>query len=245
MNVGAAFSSQGDTYGAARHLGSDHSTRAELYVGLTRGRHDVALYAVRRREVVAPIVDDDLPRLQEDTYAARAVASSAAVEASSVWQEVDPLANEAATLASRLCLPEIMAMTDQADEATLPLARRTHEIATRHTAGEAIAEPSEAVLRVLGQRPTVGDEPHHSLANSPHESWDKAVAAVALYQATYGTGSFPSDNPTDELIGLRALAPNPPLWDRVDASVQRYVEVATNFEIVNEQSADLPIDIGL
>jgi hypothetical protein len=67
---------------------------------------------------------------------------------------------------------------------------------------------------------------NHSLpANSPHESWDKAVAAVALYQATYGTGSFPSDNPTDELIGLRALAPNPPLWDRVDASVQRYVEV--------------------
>jgi hypothetical protein len=29
LNVGAAFSSQGDTYGAARHLGSDHSTRAE------------------------------------------------------------------------------------------------------------------------------------------------------------------------------------------------------------------------
>ena len=221
------YAAQGDTYGAARHLGSDHSTRAELYVGLTRGRHDVALYAVRRHEVVAPIVDDDLPRLQEDTHAARAMASSAAAGGvERLATEVDPLANEAATLASRLRLPEIMAMVERADDATLPLARRTYEVATRRIVGRAVVEPSEAVLRILGQRPTLEDESDYPVAeNSPHRSWGKAVGAVALYQSAYPTGRFPSTNPTDELIGLRALSPDPELWDRVDRSVQQYVNL--------------------
>jgi conjugative relaxase-like TrwC/TraI family protein len=233
------YAAQGDTYGAARHLGSDHSTRAELYVGLTRGRHDVALYAVRRREVVAPIVDDDLPRLQDDTHAARAMASSAAAGGvERLAREVDPLANGAAVLASRLRLPEVMAMVERADDATLPLARRTHEIATRHIVGRAIAEPSEAVLRILGQRPTAGDGPFYSVPeNSPHESWDKAVGAVALYQAAHGTGSFPSANPTDELIGLRALSPDPGLWDRVDRSVQQYMS------FTHGQALDLTMEL--
>jgi len=58
-------------------------------------------------------------------------------------------------------------------------------------------------------------------------------------------GSFPSKNPTDELIGLRALSPNPESWDRVDASVRQYVEVTANIEVVNEQSVDLQIEMGL
>ena len=241
------YAAQGDTYGAARHLGSDHSTRAELYVGLTRGRHDVALYAVRRREVVAPIVDDDLPRLADDTHADRAMASSAAAGGvERLASEVDPLANEAATVASRLSLPEIMAMVERADDATLPLARRAQEIAHLHIVGRAIAEPSEAVLRIFGPRPTAGDGLDHSVReSSPQRSWDNAVGAVALYRAAHGTGSFPSENPTDELIGLRALSPDEPSWDHVDVSVRQYVEDATNIELVNEQSIDLQIDVGL
>jgi conjugative relaxase-like TrwC/TraI family protein len=241
------YAAQGDTYGAARHLGSDHSTRAELYVGLTRGRHDVALYAVRRHEVVAPIVDDDLPQLTDDTNAARAMASSAAAGGfERLATEVDPLANEAATLASRLRVPEIMAMVERADDSTLPLARATYEIATRHIVGRAIAEPSEAVLRVLGQCPEVEDESGCTVPeNSPRGSWGKAVGAVALYQSAHPAGRFPSTNPTDELIGLRALSPDPESWDRVDASVQQFIDIATKIEIVNEQLFDLQIDLGL
>jgi hypothetical protein len=151
-------------------------------------------------------------------------ASTAAGGVERLAREVDPWANEAATLASRLRFPEIMAMVERADGATLPLVRRTHEIATRHIVGQAIANPSEAVLRILGQRPTAGARPDHSVPeNSPHESWDKAVGAVALYQAAHGTGSFPSSNPTDELIGLRALSTDPKLWDCVDHALQHYM----------------------
>jgi conjugative relaxase-like TrwC/TraI family protein len=241
------YAAQGDTYGAARHLGSDHSTRAELYVGLTRGRHDVALYAVRRSEVVPPIVDDDLPRLQEDTDAARAMASSAAAGGvERLAREVDPLANEAAALASRLLLPEIMAMVDRADDATLPLARQAYEIATRHIVGLAIAEPSEAVLRILGQRPTAGHGLKYSVPERHlHRSWEKAVGAVAVYQAAHGTASFPSTNPTDELIGLRALSSDPESLDRIDASAQQFIELATKIEIVNERLLDFQMDLGL
>ncbi|MGH9043429.1 MAG: AAA family ATPase [Acidimicrobiales bacterium] len=61
------YAAEGDTYGAARHLGTDHSSRAELYVGLTRGRHDVTLYAVGREQLVGQVVEDDLPRLAVET----------------------------------------------------------------------------------------------------------------------------------------------------------------------------------
>jgi len=241
------YTAQGDTYGASRHLGSDHSTRAELYVGLTRGRHDVALYAVRRSEVAAPIVDDGLPRLRDDTDAARAMAASAAAGGvERLAQEIDPLANEAARLASRLQLSEIMAMVDGADEATLPLARRANEVATSHIADQAVAEPSEAVLRFLGQRPAAGEGANPSEPGpTPRELWDQAVSAVALYQATHHTRPFPSDNPTDELIGLWALSPDPEAWVRVDASVGHYMEIAPNVEMVHTQQLDFTMGLEL
>jgi len=74
---------------------------------------------------------------------------------------------------------------------------------------------------------------------------DEAVGAVAVYQAAYGNSSFPGKNPTDELIGLRALSRHPKCWDHADRSVHQYLEVATKIEIVNEQSVALQIDIGL
>jgi hypothetical protein len=56
-------------------------------------------------------------------------------------------------LASRLRLPEVV--IERADDDTLPLARRTCEIATRRIVGRAIAEPSEEVQRGCGR-----DRPH-------------------------------------------------------------------------------------
>jgi hypothetical protein len=195
------YAAQADTYGVARHLGSDHSTRAELYVGLTRGRHNVTLYGIRRCELVAPIVDDNLPRLQVNTSAARAMASSAAaggVERLAI--EIDPLVHEAATLASRHRFPEIIAMVERADVASIPLARRTYEIARRQIIDRAISEPPEAERRILGHRPTVGKGlSHPEPGDNPLRSWDNGVGDVAIYKATHATSPFPSDNPTDEL----------------------------------------------
>ena len=44
-----SHAAQGETYAAARHLGTDRSTRAGVYVGLTRGQSDARLYTVRHR----------------------------------------------------------------------------------------------------------------------------------------------------------------------------------------------------
>jgi hypothetical protein len=241
------YAAQGDTYGAARHLGSDHSTRAELYVGLTRGRHDVALYAVRRSEVATPIVDDDLPRLRDDTNAARAMAASAAAGGvERLAREIDPLAREAASVATCLQLNEIMAMVDGADEASLPLARRAYSVATGRIAAQAVAEPSDAVLRMLGHRPPAGELTDPSEPGPmPRELWDQAVSAVALYQATHHSRPFPSDNPTDELIGLRAFSPDPEAWVKVDASVGHYIEIAPNVEMDNPQQLDFTLGLEL
>jgi conjugative relaxase-like TrwC/TraI family protein len=234
------YAAQGDTYGAARHLGSDHSSRAELYVGLTRGRHDVALYAVRRSEVVAPVVDDNLPRLQEDTHAARGMASSAAAGGvERLAKEIDPMAHEAATLASRLSLSEIMTMLERAGKGTPPLVERSYEISTSRIARRAIADPSEVVLRILGHRPAIDDRIEGSTGHAPRESWDKAVRAVALYQHAHAADPFPSDNPTTELIGLRALSRDSEGWIEVDKAVGQYTKM------IGRQELDLTMEMEL
>jgi hypothetical protein len=133
------YAAQGDTYGSARHLGTDHSSRAELYVGLTRGRHDTTLYAVHRGDVMAPVLDDDLPRLRDDTNAARAMAASAAAGGTErLGREVDPMVMEASSLADRHSLGELAIMVTETVDDKRPLFRRAHEVATRRLVAAAI-----------------------------------------------------------------------------------------------------------
>jgi hypothetical protein len=70
-----SYAAQGETYEAARHLATDSSSRQGVYVGLSRGRRDVKLYAVRRQDLVPDALDDDLPILREDTTLFRALSS--------------------------------------------------------------------------------------------------------------------------------------------------------------------------
>jgi hypothetical protein len=172
--------------------------------------------------------------------------SAAAGGVERLAREIDPLANEADILAGRLHFPEIMVMIEHADNANFPLALRTYEIAARHIVSRAIAKPSDAVVRLLGQRPTAEEGSAHSgPENSLHGSWDRAVGAVALYKAAHRASPFPSDNPVDELIGLRALSPDPEAWDRVSAAMRQHIDVATHIDIANEQFLDLETDIVL
>jgi conjugative relaxase-like TrwC/TraI family protein len=230
------YAAQGDTYGSARHLGTDHSSRAELYVGLTRGRHDATLYAVHRSDVMAPVLDDDLPRLRDDTNAARAMAASAAGGGTErLGREVDPIVMEASSLADRHTVGELDVMVTEAHDDKRPLFRRAHEMATHRVMAEAISEPSAILREMLGDRPSAerGDQAEQKGA-SPRDLWDDAVGAVALYEATYKCHRFPSDDPTNELIGLRALAPDLEAWDRVDAVVGKYVATVPRIEVVHE-----------
>ncbi len=166
------YAARGATYGSARHLGSDRSSRAELYVGLTRGRHDVTLYAVGREEVVGQVVDD-LPRLVPETDAARAMAASAAASCTEqLAREVDP---DAARI-----------QIDAPPDVVRHLGRRP--------AGDEAARRWDDALRcVVDYRAhfairTFPGDPTSELVGlralaTDHEAWDKVNRAVDRYFA--------------------------------------------------------------
>jgi conjugative relaxase-like TrwC/TraI family protein len=241
------YAAQGDTYGAARHLGSDHSSRAELYVGLTRGRHETALYAVRRSEFVVPVVDDDLPRLRDDTNAARAMAASAAAGGiERLARELDPLAQEATAMADSHTVAQLLKMLPGRDAGDLPLITRAHEIATGRLVRQALSEPSPDVLQFLGQRPMLNDPDELPTPGvRPRDAWDEAVGAVTLYRSAHECRPFPSDNPTNELIGLRALSPDIDAWDRTDAAVGQCRSAMPTIEMSLAPEMGLAIELEL
>jgi conjugative relaxase-like TrwC/TraI family protein len=241
------YAAQGDTYGAARHLGTDHSSRAELYVGLTRGRHDATLYAVRRSDVMTPMLDDGLPRLRDDTSAARAMAASAAGGGSErLGREVDPMVMEASSLADRHSIGELAAMVGADIDGQQSVLRRAYELARHRVVAEAIIDPPSIVREMLGDRPPlVHGEQADGTGRPTRVLWDNAVAAVALYRATHDCRSSPSDNPTNELIGLCALAPDPDAWDRVDALVGEYMATVPRPDMAQEMVLGPTIELEM
>jgi conjugative relaxase-like TrwC/TraI family protein len=241
------YAAQGDTYGAARHLGSDRSSRAEIYVGLTRGRHDTALYAVRRSDVVVPVVDDDLPRLRDDTNTARAMAASAAAGGvERLARELDPLALEATAMADRLSVREIREAVRDGDAGDVLLAKRALEIISGRIAAQAVIAPDENVSDLLGPRPRLSDDSSISASGpSPRQTWDEAVQGVALYKSAHDSRYFPTDNPTDQLIGLRALSPDLAAWDRVDVLVSQHMATMPMIDSPLIQEIGLSIELEL
>jgi conjugative relaxase-like TrwC/TraI family protein len=238
------YAAQGDTYGAARHLGSDHSSRAELYVGLTRGRHDVALYAVRRSDVQTPLLEDDLPRLRDETNAARAMASSAAAGGvERLAREMVPLVIKAGVLPGT-AVPAWSSVIDS-DRSAEPPMRSPHGPKADVLAAQEGTRPSDAVLQFLGPRPVASaGEETSGLVPSPEQRWDAAVDAVTRYQSDHLTRPFPG-SATDEMIGLRALAPDLNAWDAVNRIVQDYLNIAPDLAAEITQIPGLTIELEM
>ncbi len=70
-----SHAAQGLTFQAGRTLATDVSSRPGVYVGLTRGRDDARLYAVRRRDLAEDSVSaDHMPRIEEERTALQAIA---------------------------------------------------------------------------------------------------------------------------------------------------------------------------
>lgn len=63
---------QGETFAAAAPLITDASSPEGVYVGITRGQFDLQAVVIRQRDLIAPLNDDDLPVLVDDTDAMRA-----------------------------------------------------------------------------------------------------------------------------------------------------------------------------
>lgn len=212
---------QGDTYAKSHHLGSDRSSRAELYVGLTRGREEVRLYAVSRDQFLGRL-GDELPRLHEVLDPARAmVASAVAGGHERLASEVDPLSAEAAALDAHRSLRELATLRRRGERASAEVFARAYDLGADRIGHEAVANPPERILRFLGPRPGA---PGAAADPSVQDRWDAAVRTVAVYAATYEPRPFPG-RATDELVGLRALAPDPGAWDAVDAAVTEVLAV--------------------
>jgi hypothetical protein len=185
---------------------------------------------------MTPVLDDDLPRLRDDTSAARAMAASAAGGGTErLGREVDPMVMEASLLADRHSIGELAAMVRAAVDDQQPVLRRAFEVARHRVVAAAITDPPFIVREMLGVRPPfVNGEQSDGTGQPTRDLWDNSVAAVALYRATHYCRSSPSDNPTNEMIGLCALAPDREAWERVDALVGEYMATVPRVEMAQE-----------
>ena len=194
---------QGSTMSSALAVTTDATSRQALYVMLSRAKHEVAAYVVRRRdleidptdETWLPILPD--PRTAMERVAARLKASRAERLAS----DLDPDAWAAHTLASQHTLAEVTTLRREATpggDAGMPpaIVRRAELIIEARVASAARLDPPAVVVDSLGPRPAVG---------AKRAAWDHAVGARAVLDARYPDGR-PDRDDTNDVRGHRSRA---------------------------------------
>jgi hypothetical protein len=196
---------EGSTMATARALIGDDTSRAGLYVMLSRGREDLRAYVIRRRDLHADLDDEDwLPVLDTSIGPLRALLEH--LEQTGPQRlagELDPIAHAAYHLTSQQTLADltrlrhtatrafhaaVTAGADTADAGRDLLIVRRAEIAAETTVGHAgLAAPSPRLLARLGPRPVTG---------SDRQVWDRAVTALARFHARHHPPCPPEELPT-------------------------------------------------
>ncbi len=175
---------QGATYSTGRMIASDTSSRAGVYVGLTRGTSDARLYAVMRRDLEPDTQTSDvgLPIIRDIRTTTEALVDQLSKkEATMIVNETNPTIDTITALTKqRLQDLRLQAATDP--DAATALAIMAQRIATR-----ALAEPSAELLQRFGPRPSI-DSSHRPI-------WDTAVRELTTFKTIYGSLALPS-NPT-------------------------------------------------
>jgi hypothetical protein len=172
---------QGSTYTAGRMIASDTSSRAGIYVGLTRGTTDANLYVVRRRDLEPQERSDvGLPTITDTRTAIDALADQLSKpEQAAVVTATDPSAQRIIEL-SKLRLIELRPLA-----ATDVDARRAIDLIGERITKRTISDPPASVVEWFGQRPPIHD------VRRP--VWDQAVRALTIYQTRYGTTQLPTN----------------------------------------------------
>ena len=165
---------EGETYFAGRHLSTDVSSREGVYVGLTRGKGDAALYMVRRRDLVSAADEHaGMPRLEDETETVAAVTKRLESQRTErLAQEIDPTAGDVARLRLAHSLAELAVLAADDDD----IALRAYRQAAASVAQAARLDPEPALVARLGARPDGGVD---------RAVWDRAVGAVAVYRARF------------------------------------------------------------
>jgi conjugative relaxase-like TrwC/TraI family protein len=167
---------QGDTYEAGRTLTTDTSTRAGVYVGLTRGRSDARLYTVRRRDLLPRDDVDHMPALADERATLEAVVHQlSARRHERLATTLDAHAATAAELQRRYRLADLLALDPAAASLDDALVGRAVHAHAETLARRARLHPDPALLARLGPRPAPGPE---------RDTWHAALGATAITQAT-------------------------------------------------------------
>ena len=172
---------QGSTFTTGRMIASDTSTRAGIYVGLTRGTTDARLYAVRRQQLEPTERSDiGLPAITDTRTANQALADQLTKpEPATVVAAVDTNAPRVHTLAGKR-LPELLALAIHD-----PAAQRAVDLIANRIVVKALEAPSRDLVERFGPRPP---------ASSTHRpAWDHAITELTTYQTRYGTDQLPAD----------------------------------------------------
>lgn len=172
---------QGDTYEAARHLGTDRSSLPGVYVGLSRGRSDARLYVLRSRELMpSPDHHPGLPVLGEDASAFDALVRRLQSErAERLASDVDTDAAAVAHLRAGRSAAELWTRSQGDDDA---LARRALGDELARVVTRARLHPDPTLVARLGARPDPGPT---------RMAWDRAVGDVSAYRALWHSSPTP------------------------------------------------------
>lgn len=170
-----SHAAQGHTHDAARTLATDSSSRAGIYVGLTRGRHDSRLYAVRRRDLRHdPDAQDHMPRLDDDKTTLEAVTDRLITSGSEhLATTSDPAADAVPSVRDAHSLADLLQLheTARADGERQLLARAIRAKWDAVTRASCLQPPPELDARI-GPRPPAG---------AAELTWKAAIAAAAVH----------------------------------------------------------------
>lgn len=183
---------QGDTYEAARHLGTDRSTLAGVYVGLSRGRSDARLYVLRSTGLMPPPDNHPgMPVLGEERSAFEELIHSLQSQRSErLASDVDANAGAVARLRAAQSPADLWARAqDEEDD----LARRALGDELARVVTRARLHPDPALVARLGARPEPGPA---------RAAWDRAVGDVSAYRALWPSAPTPGGAAATWALGV-------------------------------------------
>ena len=188
-----SYAVQGATLPTSTSAVTAGARRRELYVNLTRGRHDNHLFIAAASDSLSG--EGHLPRPPEDDVIAEVLAAVGRPDEDRSALEIDPMAQAVAELRVGRTAAEVRRLDDaidKGDRRAHGVARRAQQVTANAAARAAVAEPPPWVSALLPFRPKVP-----WLA----ARWDAAVGAVAAYRARWEPAPVPGGSITGRLLG--------------------------------------------
>lgn len=188
-----SYAVQGATLPASSSAVTAGARRRELYVNLTRGRHDNHLYVAAPSDTLAG--EGHLPRPPEDDVIAEVLAAVGRPDEDRSALEIDPLALAVAEYRAGHTPADLRRHRDAVDirdKHQLAVITRAEQVAANAAARAALAEPPPWTAAVLPPRP---DVPWLAAR------WDDAVGTVAAYRARWEPTPIPGGSPAGRVLG--------------------------------------------